>query len=52
MELNSVFLRVGAVHWYCPRAKGRKRTKVAEISNFSYFYIFTLNKIFLTFICI
>lgn len=37
MELNYVFLRVGAVQWYRPRAKDRKRTKVAEILNFSHF---------------
>ena len=31
MELNFAFLRVGAVRWYCPRAKGEKRQKQIEL---------------------
>ena len=29
--LNFAFLRVGAVRWYCPRAKGEKRQKQIEL---------------------
>lgn len=31
MELNFVFLRVGAVRWHRPRAKNGKRQKLSEL---------------------